>query len=223
MFDLDGPLMDALRKLSDIVFYNILFCLFSLPIVTTGAALAALCEGMQLIAEGKDTDLQVFKTFFGCFRRSFKRATELWFLSMLGTVILASLSYAAASFSGRPLGTSYSLIYYIAAILFLVGYHNLYPTLARWPQLSVKACLIRTYMVAVIGLPWTLLGIMVTVAFSFVTLVLNHNIFRFGFFLWAVCGFGILTYICSFFFLRAVSVYERKMALQGTADREGDQ
>ena len=175
---------------------------------------------MQLIAEDKDTDLAVFRTFFGTFKRSFKRATILWFLCMVGYVILATLSYAAASFSGRVLGTSYSLTFYVMTILFLVGYQNLYPTAARWQELSVKDCLCRAYVVAAIGLPWTLLGIVLTGVFAYVTLVLNHNIFRFGFFLWAVCGFGIIAYICSFLFLKAVSAYERKKTLQDAADRE---
>ena len=49
-FDPDGPMMTALSKLADIVICNVmfvLFCLFSLPIVTIGASLAALFTCMQ--------------------------------------------------------------------------------------------------------------------------------------------------------------------------------
>ena len=42
LFDVDGPLMAALNKLADLVFANLLFILFSLPVVTLGASLTAL-------------------------------------------------------------------------------------------------------------------------------------------------------------------------------------
>lgn len=41
LFDVDGPLMAALNKLADLVFANLLFILFSLPVVTLGASLNA--------------------------------------------------------------------------------------------------------------------------------------------------------------------------------------
>ena len=42
LFDMNGPLMNALRKLANIILCNIVFCLLSLPLFTIGAALAAL-------------------------------------------------------------------------------------------------------------------------------------------------------------------------------------
>ncbi len=45
LFDVDGPLMAALNKLADLVFANLLFILFSLPVVTLGVSLTALQTG----------------------------------------------------------------------------------------------------------------------------------------------------------------------------------
>ena len=47
LFDLNSPLMVALGKLADIIICNIMFCLFSLPVITIGASLTALyhCSG----------------------------------------------------------------------------------------------------------------------------------------------------------------------------------
>ena len=42
LFDLNSPLMVALGKLADIIICNIMFCLFSLPVITIGASLTAL-------------------------------------------------------------------------------------------------------------------------------------------------------------------------------------
>ena len=103
IFDLNGPLMDALRKFSDIVVYNLLFCLFSLPVITAGASLCALCEGMQLIASDRDSDLPVFKTFLKTFKKSFVSATLLWFVCIFCYFILVSVNYAAEIFKGKGL------------------------------------------------------------------------------------------------------------------------
>ena len=53
LFDPDGMLMSGLRKIADIVLCNILFCLFSLPVITAGAALTALHTAMQELAAGR--------------------------------------------------------------------------------------------------------------------------------------------------------------------------
>ena len=207
---MNSPLMDALRKFSDIVFYNLLFCLFSLPVVTAGASLCALCEGMQKLAAGEDSDLPVFRTFWDTFKRTFKRATILWFICIFGYFFLSSLQYAAVTLSGGAVGTSYMVTFYAMTLLLVFGFQNLFPSLARWQDLGVVALLFRTYLVAGVGFPWTLLGILCTGVFSYVTLGMNMNIFRFGLFLWAVCGFGIVTYLSSFFFLRAAAGYEKQ-------------
>lgn len=36
LFDMNGPLMNALRKLANIILCNITFCLLSLPLFTVG-------------------------------------------------------------------------------------------------------------------------------------------------------------------------------------------
>ena len=54
LFDPDGMLMSGLRKIADIVLCNILFCLFSLPVITAGAALTALHTAMPELAAGRE-------------------------------------------------------------------------------------------------------------------------------------------------------------------------
>ena len=191
-----------------------LFCLFSLPVITAGASLCALCEGMQLIASDRDSDLPVFKTFLKTFKKSFVSATLLWFVCIFCYFILVSVNYAAEIFKGKGLGTSYTITYYALAILLIFGYQNLFPSLARWTDLKVFRCVKRSYQVAVVGLPWTVAGIIITVLFAYLTLVFNRNFMRFGMFLWAVCGFGIVTYLSSFLFLKAADSFEKREQLR---------
>ncbi len=58
LFDMNGPLMYNLGKLANIFLCNVLFCLFSLPLFTIGAALSALFFCMQAIWDD-DEDVRI--------------------------------------------------------------------------------------------------------------------------------------------------------------------
>ena len=53
---------------------NVLFLLFSLPVVTIGASLTALCAGQRALIKKEPC----FRAFFHAFRTSFWRATIVW-------------------------------------------------------------------------------------------------------------------------------------------------
>lgn len=210
LFDINGPLMDAMRKLSDIVIYNLLFCIFSLPFFTVGASLCALCEGMQLIASEKDSDLSVFKTFFNTFKKNFSKGILLWLLCIFGSLIIYSMRYASTLKLGAALNGSYMITYYVVMLLFVFVYQNLFPTMAYWQELKAFGCIRRSFELAIIGFPWTVLGIVTASLFGFVTLAMNRGAMLLGMFVWAVCGFGVVAYISSFFFLKAAANYEKR-------------
>ena len=93
LFDVNGPLVSAMSKLADIVICNVMFCLFSLPIVTIGASLAALFTCMQqLIYEEERDEGLVFRAFWNAFLRNFRQATALW-LICLGAMAFLSAYY----------------------------------------------------------------------------------------------------------------------------------
>ena len=87
LFDSDGPLMTALSRFADIVICNLMFVLFSLPVFTIGASLAALytCTLQFVYEEDKDTGL-VFRDFWLAFKRNFKQATILWLICTNGMI-----------------------------------------------------------------------------------------------------------------------------------------
>lgn len=87
LFDADGPLMAALNKLADLVFANLLFILFSLPVVTLGVSLTALQTVVLALAEDEE-NLVVRKRFWQAFRRDFKQSTLLWGIFAAAALIL---------------------------------------------------------------------------------------------------------------------------------------
>ena len=84
LFDLNSPLMVALGKLADIIICNIMFCLFSLPVITIGASLTALYHCMQeLIYDDERDEGMIIREFWQAFRQNFKQATVLWLICLL--------------------------------------------------------------------------------------------------------------------------------------------
>ena len=74
LFDPNGPLMTALGKLADIVICNLMFCLFSLPVITVGASLTALYACMQKLIYDDDEKAEglIFRDFWRAFRSNFR-------------------------------------------------------------------------------------------------------------------------------------------------------
>lgn len=201
IFDYNGSLMDALRKFSDIVMYNIIFCVFSLPIITAGAAMYALCEGMQLVAAEEEIEGGVFRSFFVSFKRNFKRGTGLWLAFLAVVFVLAGLGFAI-QFMPAGMKGLYTITLFVLIFFVLIGYQYYFPLAVMYEDWDVKKIVKNAFLWVLAALPQTFAMIVVTSVFVYVTLILNMNAFRFGIFVWASCGFGIVTYVNALFFLK---------------------
>ena len=213
LFDYDGKLMDALRKFSDLVFFNILFCAFSLPVITAGAGLCALCEGARMVAAEEEIEEGNFRAFWNCFKRNFRRATLLWLL-VLGIAGMMAAMFFSLPMMPAQVRSVYTVTVYVFGFLFLIWYQYLFPIAAAHASYSLGQIIRASGLYALAALPQTLVCILITGVFVYVTVILNMNIFRFVIFLWCACGFGIVTYLNSFFFLRI----EKKLGAQQTAN-----
>ena len=81
LFNIESPFMQLLTRVGDLIIVNVLYLLCCVPIVTIGAATAALHKVGQAIVY--DTDNGIAKTFFRAFRDNFKQATALWLMMVV--------------------------------------------------------------------------------------------------------------------------------------------
>ena len=215
--------MDGLRRFSDIIVYNVLFVVCCIPVFTVGASMIALCEGMQRLSADPKADFPVAAAFFDAFKRNIKRGFFLWLVTALGYVSLLLLAYSSTALSGGSNATMYMMSFYIVALLMVFGYQNLFPSAARWPELSAIALVFRSYLVAGAGLFQTFLGILVTSLISGLTLVVNPLAIPIGLMFWGTMGFGITTYLCSGFFEKAAARFEEKLALEEAKNQSDEE
>ena len=87
-FDPNGKMMDLLWKPIHIMFLNLLWVLFSLPIVTIGASTTALYS--VLIKMRNDKEGKLFRDFWDAFRGNFRQATIIWLLIVFAAFVFTT-------------------------------------------------------------------------------------------------------------------------------------
>ena len=88
---------------------NILFAVFSLPVVTIGPGLAALHYVMLKMLH-RDNSLNPFKTFWEGFRQNLKQGTVCWLIFLAIWGLMGSNLYMIVQGSGRyPIWLTFTL------------------------------------------------------------------------------------------------------------------
>lgn len=87
-FSPDSKFMQAMSRVADLIILNVLFLISCIPLLTIGAASAALYTVCFRI--GTDREQGVFRSYFRAFRENFKQGTILWliFVVFLGAGIV---------------------------------------------------------------------------------------------------------------------------------------
>lgn len=198
--DPNGSFMYGLRKVSDLVLVNVAFCAVSLPVITAGAALTGLHSSMQLIAADADDEEGAVKTFFRSFKENFVPSTLLWLVMLAAAAFLALYRMVVQSMTG-PLGTMYQVTFYVLLLVFAFGFQYVFPIEARF-RLRTRDVLKNAWLLSIAAAPWTLLTLAITGVAVYLTFFMNPTGFSMAVFVWAVCGFSVITFLESLVFLR---------------------
>ena len=162
--------MRALSDLSTLVFLNILTLIFSIPIVTAGAALAAMHYVIIEMIEERGGGLP--GEYWKRFKENLKNATPVW-LILLAAVLFLYADYRLIG--GGQLGLPRVMLIPIYAGLFVVAaiYVYVIPLTARFVY-STGAAFKNAAILAVAYFPRTI----IMIAFSAVIPFLLFNVTR---------------------------------------------
>ena len=114
IFDIDGPFMRAMRDLMYLIVLNLLTLLCCVPIVTSGAALAAMHYVMMQMVEG--TEGHIARTYFKQFKANLKNATPIA-LIYIAAAVLFFFEFRAANQAGSNAKVIIVCIYALIFIL----------------------------------------------------------------------------------------------------------
>lgn len=196
LFDLDNPFFRFVSKLVDVVCLNILWMVFSIPVVTIGASTTAMYSVTMKMA--RDKEGYVFQGFWKSFKENFKQATMIWIiLLILGTVLGTDIYFfyhstsKYAKFGLAVMIALSSLVSCTAAYIF--------PLQAQFEN-SVKQTIKNAFIICVRHLPWTVLLLAIYAAAAF---CLYITVFLTGIFIVGLTAF-ITSFIYNKIFIRYI-------------------
>lgn len=115
-FDPNGKMMEILWKPIHIMFLNLLWVLFSLPIVTIGASTTALYSVLIKMRNGKEGKL--FQDFWDAFRSNFRQATIIW-LIILAAAFVFTTDIVYFLNMGGFFGTFFAMVFFGLDVMLL--------------------------------------------------------------------------------------------------------
>lgn len=160
-FAYDGPLQNFLSNLIDVFLVTLFWIVFSIPIVTAGAASAALYDTVRRVLDEERGYL--WRTFFNSFKSNFRVATPAWVFHL---VIFAVMFIDQLIISlGMKQGGIFPILYYLNMIFLLmviVWEEYTYAYVSRFVDSSVH-CLKNGLLLMLGNFGWSLLLMLVLV------------------------------------------------------------
>ena len=190
-FNIESPFMQLLTRVGDLIIVNALYLVCCVPIVTIGAATAALHKVAQAIVY--DTDNGIFKTFFRAFRENFKQATALWLMMLF---FAAAMGCNYMLISGFVAGTPATvlkgaLVVAIGLVLVMAAY--MFPLMVRYTN-TLRELATNALILAVVKLPRTIVLVLLA-AMPWLILAISLETFVSTLVFWLAIGFGFTAYM----------------------------
>ena len=196
-FSPDNIIIKFLTLFCDWMFYNILFMLFSLPIVTMGASLTAIYSLCFKRLDNKE--VHVFRTFWKEFKSNFKQSTLFWVPFLLICLILTGSVYI----SHNIVDEKYMFLQYPSSILlFLIVAGSIFvlPQAALFDS-PLKVMIKNSVLLAITNIP-TVILVIVTPVFLLLLAGISAKMTAIIASLLLFFGFGAIIFFYSIFFRR---------------------
>lgn len=188
---INNPVIAFLEKVCNLMIANVLFVLCSLPIVTIGASMTALCKTMQDYVPGSSEDNGIVKRFFTTFAQNFKQATAAWLLVML---FLTGLGYNLFLVAANSQGASW-IVCVLLLILLVMGIgiaSYVFALLARYEN-KLKEHYRNSLILLIGNLPRSLLLVGINTLVFWMP-YFSVELFLRSFIAWLMIGFSLVCY-----------------------------
>lgn len=116
LLDIDNPVIRFIIKIFDCMVLSVLWAVFSLPIITMGAASTALYSAVYHHIRNEESYL--WKSWWTAFKDNFKRSTLSWLplLAMIAFLVYDAVALRILMQNGGPLGRLFGIILVLLAV-----------------------------------------------------------------------------------------------------------
>lgn len=211
-FDIDGPLIEGLTKVADIVILNLLFIVCSIPIITIGASWTAMYYVTLKMV--KNEECYIVKSFFRSFKQNFKQATVIWLIMLfIGFILYFDVKVMGGEY-GQVIAASsgvakvMSVLLMAATVFYLLVISYVFPVLSRFDN-TIKNTMKNALLMSIKHFPLTIV-ILVVILVPLAIVYMNPRLFILIFVI-----FGLIAYITSYSF---VKIFKNYMPNEGIAD-----
>lgn len=148
IFDPSNSFYEFGRKLIYVLALNIIFIITSIPIVTMGAAMAAMNTVFLKIINEKD--FSVLKDYFASFKANFLKATILWLIGIvIGFILYVDIVYwVRYGIADGVYGYIMLIVSILASVFLVLMLHTAFPLVSRF-DMTIKDLLVNTFMITV--------------------------------------------------------------------------
>lgn len=183
-FSIDSKLYKIMMPVGEMMILNICWLLSCMPLVTVGAATAAMYTvmGRRLRDEGSGTIVPFFKALWS----NLKMGTLFW-------VAQAFITISLGMFFFLPLHTVFRVVAGVLLVLVTLVFSLIYPQLARFRNRWFPT-LRNALILLVLRFKWVLLNLLVILSPVIAFLLVPVEFLRFGF-VWLLFGFSALFYL----------------------------
>ena len=155
ILDIDGPLIQFLSKMADLMWLNILTIVCCIPIITAGASLTALNYMALKIVRNEEG--YITKGFFKAFKENFFQSTAIWCIFLLVAGILAT-DYRIITMSDVKINGVVKILIFIFGMITLFTFVFVFPVQAKFSN-PVKRTIWNAFVFSVVQFPKTILMI----------------------------------------------------------------
>ena len=204
----EGPVMNLITRIVYSVWLNILWFVFSIPIVTIGASTTALFYVSLKLARNEEGN--VTEQFVKAFRTNFRYATKVWGILLGAGLILGLDGYVLLRLRFENVfWTIISAIYIVALIGYLIILMYVFPLMARFDNTIFQTLKNSLF----IGLHFLLCTVFMAAIYFLMALIVIR-IFTPA----IIFGEGLCAFLCSFLLAPLL----QRLVDGGKKDQEGD-
>ena len=191
-FSYDGPIMSFLSKVADLLVLNVLTLIFSIPLITIGAATTAAHFTALKIHRDEG---HVLRSFWKSFKENLKQSTGIWLIFVVYCLV-SIMSYSIASQMGGKMGSAIQGIVMATLILSAFLYSWVMPLQSKFIN-PIRATFKNAFYMAFKYIWRTVLMVILNVV-PVGSLVLIFFVLQLrGFSIWLIFGISVPIYWCT--------------------------
>lgn len=203
LFDYENKFFEILGKITDIIILNLLFIIFSIPIVTIGSSITSIYSITMKIANNENT--YIVREFIKGFKENFKVSTIIWILLLLTGGVLILDFYICSFISNEIISNICRFIFTTISIIFIFILTYIFPIISKFEN-DIKNTIINSTFISIKNLPYTLIMVLVNLL-PLIILYIFNSYWGYILFFNTAIGFSLIAYTNSILLNRVLDKY----------------